>query len=124
MRRTTVAFLGLLIVLVASPFAFADNDRYARLRYIEGEVALYPNDNDRPTEATINSPLLDGDEIETQNGRAEISYKNGIVVRMGDYSAVRMESSYSPMILDLIQGTVFVDSNMVNSLGDELEVRA
>ena len=63
--------LGLIFISSWSVAATEDSSRYARIRYIEGDVAIYPNDADRPSDATINSPVLDGDEIETQNGRAE-----------------------------------------------------
>lgn len=127
MKHRKVIFSVLLVlglILMGQWSQADDSSRTARIRYVEGTVALYPSDADRPSDATVNSPILDGDEIETQNGRAEISFRNGVVVRLGDYSAIRFDSVYSPMTLELLQGTLFVDSHYVESFRDELEVRA
>lgn len=127
MKHRKLVVLGLLVLglLFVAQAGMADSSgRYARIRYIDGDVALYPADGQRPSDATINTPILDGDEIETKNGRAEVTFRNGIVIRLGDYSAVQFQSTYSPMTLELLQGTVFVDSHMVDRFGDELEVQA
>lgn len=127
MKHRKVIFSALLVlglILMGQWSQADDSSRTARIRYVEGTVALYPSDANGPSDATINSPVLDGDEIETQNGRVEVSFRNGVVVRLGDYSAIRFNSVYSPMTLDLLQGTLFVDSHLVQSFRDELEVRA
>src|SRR5262249_11521521 len=98
------------------------NGRYVRLRYVTGEVTLIPSDNQRPNDATLNTPILDGDELQTGNGRAELAFSNGVVVRVGDYSDLRVDSSYSPMSMQLLNGTIFVDSGLVGSLRDQLEI--
>lgn len=117
--------LGLILIAVAfAGTSFADDNRYIRLRYVDGEVTLHPGDGQRPSEAAINMPVMDGDEVETGNGRTELAFRNGIVVRIGDYSNVRIESAYSPMTIELVGGTLFVDSRVVDRFGDELEVRA
>jgi hypothetical protein len=120
---------ALLIISFILAFAFfigeaSPADGYVRLRSVEGEVSIYPSDGQRTSEATINTPLMDGDEIQTGNGRAELSFSNGITIRLGDYSALRLESSYSPMRIDLVQGTAFVDSHLIDRFGDELVLRA
>jgi hypothetical protein len=46
------------------------------------------------------------------------------VIRIGDDSALRIESSYTPMRLNLTQGTIFVDSHIIDRFSDELELRA
>ena len=127
MKHPKLILSGLLVLglFFMTQAGIADSaDRYARIRYVDGDVALYPAGGQGPTDATINSPVQDGDEIETQNGRAEVTFRNGIVIRLGDYSAVQFQSTYSPMTLELLQGTVFVDSHMVDRFGDELEIRA
>ena len=119
-------FYGILAIIFALwvSNASADEDRYARLRYVDGDVTLYPVDNQRPNDATVNTPLADGDELQTRSGRAELAFRNGVVVRVGNDSAVRIISTYSPMTIELLQGTLFVDSHMVNSLRDELTIQA
>jgi len=125
MRTNIIAIFSLVVLLIAFiPSARADQSRVVRLRDVEGDVTVHPSDNQRPAEATVNSPVLDGDELETQQGRAELAFRNGIVVRIGDDSRVRIASSYSPMRIELLQGTVFVDSHMVDSFRDTLEVLA
>src|SRR4026208_179 len=113
-----------LFLLAFSGATYAAQDRYVRLRSVEGEVTVYPSDSDRPNDATVNTPLLDGDEIQTGDGRAELSFSNGITVRIGDYSGLRIESTYTPMRISLSQGTVFIDSHLIDRFRDELELRA
>lgn len=128
MKTRYIAILGILISLLlltgTLPASAASNDRYVRLRHLEGDVTIYPEDGQRPNDATINSPVLDGDVVETANGRAELSFRNGILIRLGDYSSARFVSTYSPMTIELLKGSLFVDSHMVQSFRDELEVRA
>ncbi len=109
-----------LLVLFAGA-VFGDS-QYIRLRYVEGQVTIHGSDGQQ--QATINTPVLQGDEIETSDGRGELAFRSGLVIRLGDYTAVRVESDQSPVSLTLLQGTVFVDSHIVNSFRDELEVRA
>src|SRR5262249_42712141 len=122
--RLWVAASILVLVMSSLPALAAESGRYVRLKYVEGEVSINPSDNQRPTDATMNTPVMDGDQILTGKGRAELTFRNGIIVRVGDNSAVQVESAYSPMIINLLDGTLFVDSHLVNSFGDELEVRA
>jgi hypothetical protein len=120
-------FVGLtaLIFALFLGLAFADSsNRYVRIRHVEGDVTVYPSDRDRSSDAVVNTPLLEGDEIETQNGRVEMTYHNGIIVRLGDYSAARIDSTYNPMSIELLKGNLFVDSRLVDNLREELEVRA
>jgi hypothetical protein len=122
--RSLVALGFVLAIFLMAPVAGAADDRVVRLRHTEGDVSIYPNDGQRSNEATINSPVLDGDVVETQNGRAELSFRNGILVRLGDYSSARIESAYSPMVIELLQGTLFVDSHIVDTFREELKIRA
>src|SRR5688572_32058273 len=110
-----------ILITVLSGASIAE-DRYVRLRSVEGEVSIHSSDGSH--EATMNTPLMDGDEIQTGDGRAELSFRNGITVRIGDYSGLRLESSYSPMSIDLLQGTVFLDSHLLDRFRDELVIRA
>ncbi len=122
--RILAAFGCFLALFLVSLPADAANDRVVRLRHIEGDVSIYPTDAQRPNDATINSPILDGDVVETQNGRAELSFRNGILVRLGDYSSAKVDSTYSPMVIELLQGSLFVDSHLIDSFREELKVRA
>ncbi|HEY7159640.1 MAG TPA: DUF6600 domain-containing protein, partial [Acidobacteriota bacterium] len=129
MKSKYIAFLGviisvLLLVGTLPVSAATSNDRYVRLRYLEGDVTIYPEDGQRPNDATINSPVLDGDVVETTSGRAELSFRNGVLIRLGDNSSARFVSTYSPMTIELLKGTIFVDSHIVQSFRDELEIRA
>jgi hypothetical protein len=124
MRSGKIWIFAIVLATLALTGSSYASDRYVRLRSVEGEVTIYPADGQRPNEATINSPLLDGDEIETGNGRAELSFRNGITLRIGDSSGIRLESSYSPMRIDLLRGTVFLDSHLIDRFRDELIIRA
>ncbi len=114
------AFMVVLLILFAGA-VFGDS-QFIRLRYVEGQVTLHSSNGQQ--QATINSPIIQGDEIETSDGRSELAFRSGLVVRLSDYTAVKLESGESPVSLTLVQGTIFVDSHRVNSFRDELEVRA
>jgi hypothetical protein len=122
-RRFIVYFAVILITLIGG-FVYADSNRYVRVSYVEGDVSLYSSDGQRPSDLQRNAPVLDGDEIEVKNGRVELAFRNGIIVRLGDYSSMRIQSTYSPMQLELLTGNLYVDSRMVDNLREELEVRA
>jgi|GEM_PF-6471566 len=125
MKSRKAILIGVVLaILFFAGSSFASQDRYIRLRSVEGEVTVYPGDGQRPNEASVNTPLLDGDEVQTGNGRAELSFSNGITVRIGDYSGLRIESAYSPMRINLVQGTIFVDSHLIDRFRDDLELRA
>lgn len=121
-NKILVLFSLLFLAFFLNLALASSNDRTARLRYSTGEVTLNPSDNQRGVEAVANSPVLDGDQIQTGNGRSEVSFRNGVVLRVGDYSSVRINSVYDPMSIELTDGTIFVDSGNVGSLRDELEV--
>src|SRR6185295_19024070 len=127
MKSRFIAIFGILVSLIlftgALPANAASNDRYVRLRYLEGDVTIYPEDGQRPNDATINSPVLDGDVLETASGRAELSFRNGVLIRLGDNSSAKFVSTYSPMTIEHLKGTIFVDSHIVQSFRDELEIR-
>ncbi|HSE39836.1 MAG TPA: hypothetical protein VLH08_03660, partial [Acidobacteriota bacterium] len=74
-HRILLVFILFFALFSVGAKADAASDRVVRLRHIEGDVSIYPNDAQRPNEATINSPVLDGDVVETQNGRAELSFR-------------------------------------------------
>lgn len=114
------AFIVALLVLFAG--AVLGDSQYIRLRYVEGQVTIHGSDGQQ--QATINTPILQGDEVETSDGRGELAFRSGLVIRLADYTGVRVESDESPVSLTLLQGTIFVDSHIVNSFRDELEVRA
>ena len=123
MRMGKALILTIAFIAFLTSVSFAA-DRYVRLRSVEGDVSINPSDGQRATEATMNTPLMDGDEIQTGDGRAELSFRNGITVRIGDYSGLRLESTYSPMTIQLVQGTVFLDSHLIDRFRDELVLRA
>ena len=123
-QRKVVLILAILVLIASFTGTTQAADRYVRLKSVEGEVSIYPSDGQRSSDATINTPLMDGDELQTGNGRAELSFRNGITIRVGDSSGLRLNSSYTPMQIDLLQGTLFLDSHLIERFGDELVVRA
>lgn len=126
MSRRFIIYLSAILLTLLGGVVYADSgsNRYVRVSYVEGDATIYPSDGERPSDLQRNVPVLDRDEIETRNGRVELAFRNGIIVRLGDYSSVRIESTYSPMILELVSGNLYVDSRMVDNFREELEVRA
>lgn len=120
-----IIYLSAILLTLLGGVVYADSsNRHVRVSYVEGDATIYPSDGERPSDLQRNVPVLDRDEIETRNGRVELAFRNGIIVRVGDYSSVRIESTYSPMILELLSGNLYVDSRIVDNFREELEVRA
>jgi hypothetical protein len=102
--RRIAGILGLavlvwgLVLLVPTLRAEDDGDtgsgqpaRAVRLSYVEGEVHLYQGSEQLTDQALANTPLFEGTRIDTGNdGRAEIQFEDGSVVRLSPQSSVTL----------------------------------
>ena len=82
-----LSFLFALAVLLV-PFAHADDDvgshaRIVRLSYVEGQVQVAHRQGIGYENATMNVPLVEGDQIRTANdGWAEVQFEDGSTIRL------------------------------------------
>ena len=97
-----------------------DYFRIARLSYLEGKVSFQHTDEVDWTAASINLALQPGDRIYTgENGRAEIEFDDGSVVRLAEKSDVEILA----MKEDLIQLRVLIGlCSLTNRSSVEFEI--
>ena len=96
-RGWVAAVLGLaalsLTMVISSPAAFADDQgqaaRAARLSSVDGQVQLSQGSQVIADQAVANAPLFEGTRVVTgDNGRAEIQFEDGSVVRLSPNSSL------------------------------------
>ncbi len=93
------AVLGALLLFACSLRADEEDSdtgsaqpaRAVRLSYVEGEVHLYQGGQQVGDQAVANTPLFEGARVDTGNdGRAEIQFEDGSVVRISPQSSVTL----------------------------------
>src|SRR5580698_4728659 len=87
-----LAALGMGVVV---PFAAAEDAapgaRAVRLSYVEGQVEVSQGNAVLATQALANTPLFEGTQLNTgEDGRAEIQFEDGSVVRLSPNSALTL----------------------------------
>ncbi len=99
MTRTILAVLlaGTAVVWAQQPAQQQDDDGYApehgvaRISLVNGEVSMRRGDSGDLSAAAMNGPLVVNDMLSTgPNGRAEIQFDFGNMIRLGPGSEVRM----------------------------------
>jgi len=112
-----------LILFLFAPFIFFPNLSISeepvlggvRISLIQGRVLVQTGDGGERTEASVNFPVVDGDRIMTSgDGRAELHFKNGTYVRMGEGSRLEViASNFDPgktfVHLHHRQGKIYVN---------------
>jgi hypothetical protein len=137
MKRGKQAFLPLFILFIGASLVFASpslraqesqsgqasqdnsndvsNDRVARLSFTTGEVQ-YQRPNDDRQSAPANLPIEEGFHLLTANGRAEVQFDSGIIVRLAENSELAFgklgsENNVRVSELSLIQGSIEVSAD-------------
>ncbi len=92
-------------ILVTAPLLRADDSapqaRAERLSYVDGQVRVLQGDQVITENATVNTPIFEGMQVQTQqDGRAKIQFEDGSVARLSPdttltLSALRGEGSSS-----------------------------
>src|SRR5579864_2386134 len=85
----------LVLAMLLVPFLHADDDqavshaRIVRLSYVEGQVQVSRQQGGGYQNATMNIPLVQGDQIRTgDDGWAEIQFENGSNIRLAPESQI------------------------------------
>ncbi|HEV2647522.1 MAG TPA: DUF6600 domain-containing protein [Acidobacteriaceae bacterium] len=91
---TRAASTVLFVFAALAPRAFADSTtRAARLTLAQGSVNLIQPSSATPIPAQVNLPLLSGVEVSTgSDGRAEIEFEDGSVVRLTPNTALSLDN--------------------------------
>ena len=60
-----------------------EGSQYARVRFLEGDVSVVPSEAAAaPDQSGVNTPILPGDQLQTRDGRAEVQFADGGVLRL------------------------------------------
>lgn len=88
-------FLLLVLVLLLVPFVHGDDDepashvRIVRLSYVEGQVQIAHHQGFGFENATMNMPLVQGDQLRTGNdGWVEVQLENSSIIRLAPDSQI------------------------------------
>ena len=93
------------------------NSRIARLSFTQGDVQIQRPDEDWQT-ASINLPLQQGFRLATTDGRAEIQFESGVILRLAEDSILEFteldngQNSGRITKLNLTQGTIIVTADL------------
>jgi hypothetical protein len=91
-------FLLLVLILLLVPFVHGDDEpgshvRIVRLSYVEGQVQLSHQQSSGFENATMNMPLVQGDQVRTgDDGWAEIQLENSGVIRLAPQSQITLST--------------------------------
>jgi hypothetical protein len=124
MKKRRIGFIIFCLALCVS-FGFSlpqEEDYYdysfARLNYVKGDVFIQRAEDMGYEEGTVNLPVVEGDRLGTQDGRAEIHFGRKNYLRIDRYSQVdfaklpqRGDDSIS---LHLFSGSVYLRINSIS----------
>lgn len=91
-------FLLLVLILLLVPFVHGDDDpgshvRIVRLSYVEGQVQLAHQQSSGFENASMNMPLVQGDQVRTgDDGWAEIQLENSGMIRLAPQSQITLST--------------------------------
>jgi len=133
MPRRIFAILAVLSAcgtVLAPPVARASevsHARIVRLSYAEGDVQLRADGGSRWQRAIVNTPVREGMELATGDGRAEVEFENGLTTWMASNTLVEfpqlvLEDGAKITQLTVTQGTATF--YVKPGRGDTLEVQA
>lgn len=103
---------------------------YARVRFLEGEVKIIPGEAAAaPAQTGVNTPVLAGDQIQTGNGRIEVQFADGGVLRLDRGTAI--ETAALPdltnqlenrTLLKLSSGSIYLHLLPLDSTDEQVRV--
>ncbi|HLW98697.1 MAG TPA: FecR family protein [Candidatus Acidoferrales bacterium] len=93
--------------------------RVVRLSFVVGDVQYQTQDQDWQT-ATVNLPLQEGFRLATTNGRSEVEFESGLIVRLAENSGIEftklaLENGGRVTQLNLTDGSILVNANVKGS---------
>jgi hypothetical protein len=128
MRKQGIMFIILCLALCGSlGFSLSQEEEYydysfARLNYVNGNVFLQRVGDMGYEEGTVNLPIVEGDKLGTQDGRAEIHFGRNNYLRIDNYTQVDFaklpRNGDDSISLHLLSGNIYL---RVNTLSQEKE---
>ncbi len=116
-RKMGLILSFLTVFLMFSGFNMAGvESNYSHISFVDDEVAVI-RANGSENQAVVNLPVVPGDTVVTSaNGRCELQFNNGTVVRLDKNSRLRVTTVLAPALtsnwqvttLHLLQGQVYV----------------
>jgi hypothetical protein len=90
--------------------------RIVRLSFVVGEVQYQRADEDWQ-DAPMNLPIQEGFRLATGNGRAEIEFEDGAILRLAEntkleFTTLALSNGARITQLDLVQGTILIQADM------------
>src|SRR5262245_27912387 len=101
--RATLILAAVCGAVVPAVFAQESFDAPAHLSIIEGTATLDREDVTEP--ATGGMPLVPGDRLRTERGRAELMFPDGSAIDLDEFSTIEIQG---PTLLRMIGGRVLV----------------
>lgn len=100
--------------------------RVVRLSFVIGDVQYQSLDQDWQT-APMNLPIQEGFRLATTDGRAEVEFESGLIVRLAEHSGIEftklaLENSSRVSQLTLMDGSILATVNL--KIGDSFSVIA
>jgi hypothetical protein len=123
LSRFAILLIGASLALTLPKCASAQEDqpdsantRVARLSFIQGDVQ-YQSSNEDWQAASVNLPIQQGFRLATTDGRAEIQFESGVILRIAENSILEfteLDTLNSGRItnLNLTQGTIIVSADL------------
>lgn len=112
-KRTPLTVIASLLCLLISIPATADEAieqtwRVARVSHLDGSSSIKLAEQEEWAAATINAPLMAGDQFYTSaNGRAEIQLEDNVVVWLGRNTLIRFNYMQTDLTrIELIEGAM------------------
>lgn len=124
--------LALAIVVTLSGYLLADEGKYyVRLRYAEGDVFIQRMTETGIEEGIINTMLMAGDRMWTEEGRAELVFEDGTILWLNrdtkiDFQAISAPSQTSEesTIIRLWKGSIYIRANDINQKNFQIDTPA
>lgn len=109
-----------------TPAADYSNVRIVRLSFVEGDVQYLTPDDDWQA-AQINLPIQEGFRLATGNGRAEVEFESGLIVRLAENSDMQftqlgLQDGVRITQLNVLGGSIIVSTD--GKQNDRLSVLA
>ncbi len=120
MKKTAFCFtaLAFLSLLAFSQEEGYDSDSFARLTYVKGHVVVQRAQDLGSEEGVVNLALVEGDQLETGDGRAELSFGRKNFLRLDGGTLVELSNmpreGDNRVRIHLLKGTIFLRLNFLS----------
>lgn len=119
--KKSLAFIACFVILASSAFSSPQegyySHSYARLSYIKGDVFVQRGEDLGYEEGVVNLPLVEGDKLGTQEGRAEVHFGRKNYLRINRFTQVDFvdlpQRGDDRIKIHLLSGEIFLRINFL-----------